>query len=628
MLDVPSPILVGPVRDRYPEILRCFEEVAVRATSVSEPHELDELLRLVGQRICELLSVSRFSAYLRGDDGLFYGQVGYCLTADIDDEIKKLVSGTDRFTQEIVATRAPVLIDDAPNDPRTVQRTMRRWAVRAMLGVPLVFSDQTIGIIYVDNESDEHVYTAEEIQVAQAFARVAALAVRQAWLYAQLSRRTMVIDRQRRLLEQVADAHKRLTDAAIHGAGIPETLRVLADLVRKPVVFFTPEFTVAATAFPPGTEDPGMGRGDPEEMGRLFRRAHSGGTATVMPAAPGAGLAYRQLVCPLMVDERSVGHLAVIEVGSAIRPLDVKVAEQGATVLALLVLAERRQMEAEGQAREDFLTDVLHGARDAAVLARRAPLFGIDLEQPHVVVRLALEAEPGLGGSARRTLLAGRIAAALDHVGDTPGPGCATPLAVTVPGADVLLLTLPEGPDNQVLRDVRQAVERVIEELSDEAPVRGAAVSRVLRDVADYPRAHRELRAVLEATAAVAGGRRRVALASELGVMRLIVAGTGGESRQFAEELLGPLLRYDAETQSELLPTLRCYLDSGAQVRATARALSVHENTVRYRLMRIVEVSGIDPADMGGLLDARFALQILDLAGDDAPRGSWGVPPV
>ena len=601
-------MLAGPVRDRYPEILRCFEEVAVRATSVSEPHELDELLRLVGQRICELLSVSRFSAYLRGDDGLFYGQVGYCLTAQIDDQIKKLVSGTDGFTQEIVATRAPVLVDDAPNDPRTVQRTMRRWAVRAMLGVPLVFADQTIGIIYVDNESEEHVYTAEEIQVAQAFASMAALAVRQAWLYAQLSRRTMVIDRQRRLLEQVADAHKRLTDAAIHGAGIPETLRVLSDLVRKPVVFFTPEFTVAATAFPPGTEDPGVGRSDPEEMGRLFRRARSGGTATVVPAAPAAGLAYRQLVCPLMVDERSVGHLAVIEVGSAIRPLDVKVTEQGATVLALLVLAERRQMEAEGQAREDFLTDVLHGVRDAAVLARRAPLFGIDLEQPHVVVRLALEAEPRLGGSARRSLLAGRIAAALD---------CATPLAVTVPGADVLLLPLPEGPDTRVLRHVQRAVAQVIDDLSDEVPVRGAAVSRVLRDVADYPRAHRELRAVLEATATVAGDRRRVALASELGVMRLVVSGTGAESRQFAEELLGPLVRYDAETQSELLPTLRCYLESGAQVRATARALSVHENTVRYRLTRIAEVSGIDPADMGGLLDARFALQVFDLGGHD-----------
>jgi DNA-binding PucR family transcriptional regulator len=130
--------------------------------------------------------------------------------------------------------------------------------------------------------------------------------------------------------------------------------------------------------------------------------------------------------------------------------------------------------------------------------------------------------------------------------------------------------------------------------------------------VAEYARAHRELRSVLEATQAVAAGRR-VVLASELGVMRLVVAGTSGESRQFAEDLLGPLLRYDAETDSDLLPTLRCYLECGAQIRATARALSVHENTVRYRLNRIADVSAMDPNNIGSLLDARFALQILDL---------------
>ena len=601
MTTLETSALGGLDRNRYPEILAAFEEVGVRATSICEPRELDELLRLVGRRICELLNVGRCSCYLRGDDGLFYGQVGYCRHADIDQPIKKLVSGTDRFTEEIVSGRAPVLIVDARNDPRTVQRTMREWEVEAMLGVPLVLGDQVIGIIYVDNEADEHVYTAEEIQVAQAFANMAAMAVRQASLYTQLNRRAMVIDRQRRLLEQVAEAHKQLTDAAVMGAGLPDALRVLCDLIGKPVVLYTPEFTVAATAFPPGAEDPGVGRADGTEMTRLFRRAHAGGSSAVVPASPEAGIAYRQLICPLMAP---VGYLAVIEVGNAIRPIDVKVAEQGATVLALLLLAERRQVEAEGQAREDFLTDLLHGARDLSVLARRAPLFGFDLDQPHVVVRIALETNTGLAGRARRNILGSRITEAL---------GGARSLAVSVPGADVFVLGLPGGPDATALREVQLTVQRVLDDVSDAVPVRAAAVSAVLRRLDDYPKAHRELRALLEATTAIGSGEPRVLLATELGVMRLVIAGTGSDSRQFAEDLLGPLLRYDAEAQAELLPTLRAYLEHGGQVRSTARALNVHENTVRYRLARIAEVSGIDPNDMGRLLDARFALQILDL---------------
>jgi DNA-binding PucR family transcriptional regulator len=178
----------------------------------------------------------------------------------------------------------------------------------------------------------------------------------------------------------------------------------------------------------------------------------------------------------------------------------------------------------------------------------------------------------------------------------------------------MLLLALPEGHDQEALGHVRRAVESLIDEMATRVRFRGAAVSKVARRIKDYAEAHRELRALLEATRVLGDGRPRVVLATELGVLRLVVAGSGGESRQFAEELLGPLMRYDEETQSELLPTLRGYLDCGAQVRATARALAVHENTIRYRLTRIAEVSAIDPNDLRSLLDARFAIQILDLA--------------
>ena len=604
MTERQAPVFLEDVRDRSPEILRAFQEVAVAATSVSEPEHLEELLRLVGRRVCELLDVNRFSAYIRGDDGFFYGQVGYCRTADIDDRIKKLVTGSDRFTQEIVATRAPVLVTDARNDPRTVQRTMREWGVRDMLGVPLVFNSEAIGIIYVDNEEDDHVYTDEQFRVAQAFGSLAALAVRQASLYAQLTRRALVIDRQRRLLEQVAQVHKRLTDAALRGADVPQTVRLLSDLMGKPVILFSSECEVAATAAPPGVDAaPLVERTNPAQIAAMAREQTQG--AVILPAAPHAGLPHRLLVCPLRADEQVVGYLAVVELGSSIRPIDVKVVEQGAMLVTLLVIAERRQAEAEGQAREDFLSDLFHGGREAAVLQRRAPLFGVDLDRPHVVVRLALQAEPGLPGSERRALLASRMATLMS--GDVP-------LTISVPGADMLFLALPDGHDQEALGHVRRAVESLIDDLDGRVRFRGAAISKVARRIEDYAEAHRELRALLEATRMLGDGRPRVFLATDLGVLRLVVTGSGGESRQFADELLGPLMRYDAETCSELLPTLRGYLECGAQVRATARALAVHENTVRYRLARIAEVSSIDPNDLRSLLDARFALQIVDLA--------------
>lgn len=600
------PGLLEDVRDRSLELLRSFEEVALQATFVSDPKDVEELLRLVGRRICELINVNRFSAYIRGDDGLFYGKVGYCATEEIDHRIKKLVTGPDGFTAEIVASRAPVLVMDARNDPRTVQRTMREWAVRDMLGVPLVFADEAIGIIYVDNEDEEHIYTDDQIRVAQAFGSLAALAVRQAALYAQLNRRAVVIDRQRRLLEEVAQAHKRLTDAALGGADVAETVRLLADLVAKPVIFFTPDHEVAAAAAPL-TVTPTGGIPDRAGLAAMAAEARQRGATVMFPAAPHCGVVHRQLVCPLIADEELIGYLSVAEVGSSIRPLDIKVVEQGATLVSLLVVAERRQVEAEGQAREDFLNDLLHGARGTAVLHRRAPLFGVDLDRPHVLVRLAVDPDPGLPSSERRGLLSRRLAAV--RGGDMP-------LTIGVPGADMVLLALPDGPDGQTLREVRRGVSSVVDDLAPQVRYRGAAVSKVLRRVEDYADSHRELRSLLETTRLLGDTRPRVVLATELGVVRLVVSGGTTDCRRFAEELLGPLVRYDEETKSELVPTLRRFLDCGGQIRATARALDVHENTVRYRLTRIAEVSDIDTGDLRTLLDARFALQITDLLGE------------
>lgn len=604
------PGLLDDILDRSPEILRAFEEVTHEATSVTDPEDVEELLRLVGRRICELLGVNRFSAYIRGDDGLFYGKVGYCATEDIDERIRKLVTGLDPFTAEIVARRAPVLVMDARNDPRTVQRTMREWAVRDMLGVPLVFDGEAIGIIYVDNEDEEHIYTDEQMRVAQVFGTLAAMAVRQAALYAQLNRRALVIDRQRRLLEEVAQAHKRLTDAALGGADMAETVRLLSDLVGKPVTFFTPDCDVAAAAMPLGLDPEAAGPRDRGALAMLAEEARRRGATTMLPAAPHSGVVHRQLVCPLIANEEIVGYLAVAEVGSSIRPLDVKVVEQGATLVSLLVVAERRQAEAEGQAREDFLSDLLHGARDPSVLHRRAPLFGVELDRPHVVVRLAVDPEVRLPSSERRALLARRLGALCGGDG---------PLTLGIPGADMVLLALPDGPHGQRLREVRRGVTSVIEELRPQVRYRGAAVSKVLRRIADYAEAHRELRSLLETTRLLGDPRPRVVLATELGVVRLIVSGGGDDCRRFSEDLLGPLLRYDGETHSELVPTLRRFLECGGQIRATARALDVHENTVRYRLARIAEVSEIDPGDLRTLLDARFALQVLDLVGQDGP---------
>ncbi|MFS0840995.1 PucR family transcriptional regulator [Paenibacillus sp. 1P03SA] len=74
---------------------------------------------------------------------------------------------------------------------------------------------------------------------------------------------------------------------------------------------------------------------------------------------------------------------------------------------------------------------------------------------------------------------------------------------------------------------------------------------------------------------------------------------------QLHGELLQPLLDYDAEAGTELLPTLKAYLKSGS-TKQVAEELFIHRNSVLYRLERIRELLQADIHDP----DIRFRLDL------------------
>ena len=108
---------------------------------------------------------------------------------------------------------------------------------------------------------------------------------------------------------------------------------------------------------------------------------------------------------------------------------------------------------------------------------------------------------------------------------------------------------------------------------------------------------------VQSAAAALAGLRAasgwpeapRPVLASDLLPERAL---DGDEAARTAliTDVYEPLLRGG----TALLDTVMSYLEQGDSLEATARLLFVHPNTVRYRLRRVTELTGIVPGDGRG----------------------------
>jgi DNA-binding PucR family transcriptional regulator len=70
------------------------------------------------------------------------------------------------------------------------------------------------------------------------------------------------------------------------------------------------------------------------------------------------------------------------------------------------------------------------------------------------------------------------------------------------------------------------------------------------------------------------------------------------------EEVYGPMQSAGAP----LLDTLTTYLEQGSSLEATARLLFVHPNTVRYRLRRVTELTGLAPTDARDAFALRISL--------------------
>ncbi|MFN8554563.1 MAG: helix-turn-helix domain-containing protein, partial [Candidatus Obscuribacterales bacterium] len=148
----------------------------------------------------------------------------------------------------------------------------------------------------------------------------------------------------------------------------------------------------------------------------------------------------------------------------------------------------------------------------------------------------------------------------------------------------------------------------------------GAA--RIVQTIVDLPEAYREARQALIIGSMVHGDKDFVIGYGELGIRRLLYLMIDHpELDRFYEENLAPLEAYDTEWESELVESLRVYLDQGANLNSAARALFIHRHTLRYRLEQIADILKVDIDSQEVLLNLQIAYLIRDMKNNIRGKG-------
>jgi sugar diacid utilization regulator len=339
---------------------------------------------------------------------------------------------------------------------------------------------------------------------------------------------------------------------------------------------------------------------------RLPRKALSGYGKAGRDAA-GSGIALRALLdLYLSAAWRLWPHLSSV-LNAAAEPTAVVRAGEFMLrsvddVVAVLTegyqLARRDLVAAQAAARREFVDDLLLGGTQAlAGLVERAGLFGLNLAGPHAVI--VVQAERPFTESA--PLVEALERSILGAKADSDA------LVTTKDGHLVVVFAAPD----------RQATDGVIDSLSGRLSA-NAAGGRSRRDMqigswrmgvgraqlgpAGVRLSFEQAHEALELSARL-GGSEQVVDAADLLLYRVLVRDQSA-MRELMDAVLTPLTTARGGAEP-LLTTLEAYFAAGGNASLSARSLHLSVRALTYRLAKIAELTGRDPADAAH----RFELQ-------------------
>jgi PucR-like helix-turn-helix protein len=278
---------------------------------------------------------------------------------------------------------------------------------------------------------------------------------------------------------------------------------------------------------------------------------------------------------------------------------------ESAKLVALHLLRVRAGADVQRRIRADLLSSALVGGVGAGEALERLGLPG----QPLLVLGVALD---------ERAVRADSGSAAVVHDRQRLSDAFALHLAALHPrsaAAAIGEVTYGLLPVAGTGAEAEARAERTLQHFLDRVGGRLpsiAAVGTVALDLSGVAHSRSCVDRVLRV---LRDGRtdRRVGRLDELQGEALIM-----ELRDLAaaraDQPTGPLARlieYDQRHSSNLVSTLRAWLDTFGDVASAADSLFVHQNTFRYRLRRVAEVGDIDLGDPDQRFAAMLQLRVL-----------------
>lgn len=297
---------------------------------------------------------------------------------------------------------------------------------------------------------------------------------------------------------------------------------------------------------------------------------------------------------PIHLNNRHVGTLVVFPPETGMDSADQVIAQAVRLAINVQFLRDYFLSREESGSLTAFFSALLDGSfeseREAHIRGRQ---LGIDLQESAKLLVFDVN-------------LAQLDDAALVALNKIPG---SLPFRIAIAFKDDLLLAyVPEFERGRAIHD---SVEKELKRRINIITRRSAAYTRSTpcQSLSDFMSAFTRCKQVLRLARHF--GKDGLVRGEDFGASPLMFYWADDPvTKSFLKQVVEPIEIYDRENSTDLLNTVRVFVDTGRKFQATARLLNIHLSTLRYRITRLHEIFGVDLDDADVAFNFSLALRI------------------
>lgn len=552
------------------------------------------VLRLLDADICGVM-------LLEGDELVMRSCVGHRAT---ETAALRMRAGQG-LAGRVLEVGAPWKVErylEAGDISRDFMSLAEKEDAQAALGVPLRSDTTLIGVLEVWRRR-QSVFSDDDVVLLTTLANLVSIAIVNADLYdAQSAAVERTTDALRDLQTKIAhlrrstSLQRQLLHAVVLGTDRRTFARVIGEELKCSVVIMSPRgdhLTVHPDRLsPPTLPTAPLLRDTGDDTSVVGLRVGS-------PHEPAYGQQVR-------AGQTVLGAICLLGCSETEEVVEL-VLGQAASAYALHNLSERAASTARATVRDEIVWDLVDGDRRQRVAALdRADRHAIDLRGPirvlhgELAVREDAGRDPETSAAGMRRRVREQVHQVVnrhpDHLGSCRGDW---------------IVVITRDDDRSGIGAVADELGRAISAVRPGIDIRWG-VSAPCEHPVELPTAFREAKTAVRAASVTY--RDRPTYYDDLGTMRVLFAeDSGRDVETFIDDTLGPLLAYDAERDGALLATLRAYFTADCSQKDAAELIPVHHKTLRYRLDKIEELTGLDLTRHSERMRASIALDLLAL---------------